>query len=119
MAEVNSPVHMPKRFSTFRVSTVCILAASTVKTGAARREGIAARVATRSDENRASRNVDGCVMSKGSSVGVEAKRPGRDRESENGRRQGLDASCHRLLLRTLAWTRCIECNEECSRAERS
>jgi len=38
-----SPVHMPKRFSTFLVSTLCILAASTVKTGAANREGMSAR----------------------------------------------------------------------------
>ena len=37
-----SPDHMPKRFSTFLVSTLCILAASTVKTGAANREGMTA-----------------------------------------------------------------------------
>lgn len=37
----DSPVHMPKRFSTFRVSILCILFASTVKTGAANRVGMA------------------------------------------------------------------------------
>jgi len=37
-----SPVHMPKRFSTFLVSTLCIFAASTVKTGAANRDGMLA-----------------------------------------------------------------------------
>jgi hypothetical protein len=37
---VNSPVHMLKRFSTFRVSTLWIRPTSTVKTGASNREGI-------------------------------------------------------------------------------
>lgn len=34
------PIHIPKRLSTFLGSTLCILPASTVKTGAAKREGI-------------------------------------------------------------------------------
>jgi hypothetical protein len=36
------PIHIPKRLSTFLGSTLCILPASTVRTGAAKREGIAA-----------------------------------------------------------------------------
>ena len=36
------PVHMLKRFSTFRVSISCILPASTVRTRAANRVGISA-----------------------------------------------------------------------------
>jgi hypothetical protein len=38
--EVHSPVHMLKRFSTLRVSTLWIRPTSTVKTGAFNREGM-------------------------------------------------------------------------------
>jgi hypothetical protein len=41
-AHFEKTIHIPKRLSTFLGSTLCILAASTVRTGAAKREGIAA-----------------------------------------------------------------------------
>lgn len=42
-AHLEKTVHIPNRLSTFRGSTLCILPASTVRTGAAKREGIVSK----------------------------------------------------------------------------